>query len=76
MIERVARQLCRCEGYPEDLRYDGQPMWANYAINARQVLAAMRDPTKAMLDAGGSTAEQWSRMLEAALFEVEDSCAS
>lgn len=67
MIERVARQLCRSEGYPEDLKYDGQPMWANYETTAREVITAMRDPTEAMLDAGGSTAEQWSRMMDAAL---------
>jgi len=67
MVERVARELCRCDGYPEDLRYEGKPMWASYVDRARNGIAAMREPTEAVLIAGRCTTEHWARMIDAAL---------
>ncbi|WP_242154733.1 hypothetical protein [Sphingomonas sp. BAUL-RG-20F-R05-02] len=69
MIERVARELCRCDGYPEDLRYEGMPMWASYVDRARKGIAAMREPNKAVLSAGGCTMEHWLRMIDAVLID-------
>jgi len=67
VVERVARELSRCDGHPENISYGGLPMWASYADTARFVIAAMRDPTEAMLEAGKCTVERWSRMIDAAL---------
>jgi hypothetical protein len=58
MVERVARELCRCDGYPEDHRYEGKPMWASYADTARKVIAAMREPSRSVLAAGIEKAEE------------------
>lgn len=45
MVERVARALCRTSTQAED-------MWLAYVHPARAALAAMREPTEAMLAAG------------------------
>jgi hypothetical protein len=71
MIKRVARELCRSDGHPENIRYEGKAMWASYADLAGNVLTAMREPTEAMLETGNCTAEQWSRMIDAAMRPVD-----
>ncbi|WP_267388642.1 hypothetical protein [Sphingomonas sp. GC_Shp_3] len=75
MIERVARELCRSDGHPENIRYEGKPMWASYAATARKVIAAMRKPTEAMVLAGLRSADaglpnEYTAMIDAAASEV------
>ena len=74
MIERVARKMCAIDGHPQDTRYEGKPMWASYADEARTIIMTMREPTEAMEQAwagnspGGSNAKlDWHAMIEAAL---------
>ena len=73
MIERVARALCRHEGLPENTRLDGRPMWADFVPEARAAIAAMREPTKAMIAAGlrydilSGADRMWPDMIDAAL---------
>lgn len=56
MVERVARALCKAfEVDPDELRIidaTPEPAWRLYAQDAQVAIAAMRAPTKAMLDAG------------------------
>lgn len=70
MVERVARALANEEGYA----YDPVP----YNRRARAAIEAMREPTDAMVDAGGwlggengvgdsSARVVWTGMIEAAL---------
>ena len=60
MIERVARALCVADGYSPDSTcdagVDGDPdaiyTWAGYRPMAMAAIAAMREPTAAMSEAG------------------------
>lgn len=38
--ERAARALCRLEGNPEDIRFEGKPMWESYLPEVDAVLLA------------------------------------
>ncbi len=74
MIERVARELCKSDGHPENIQYEGKPMWASYSDAARAVIKVMREPTESMVKAWlGSGAESvtarrdWYAMIDAAL---------
>ena len=74
MIERVARKMCAIDGHPQDTRYEGKPMWASYADEARTIIMTMREPTEPMEQAwarnspGGSSAHNdWNAMIDAAL---------
>jgi len=29
-LERAARALCRHEGHPENIQFEGRPMWESY----------------------------------------------
>lgn len=82
IIERIARALCCPERECEKLQSDGTCK-RNYTFlgEARASVAAMRDPTKAMLEAGnaavrGATVHEamergdllaWQAMIDAAL---------
>lgn len=52
MTEQVARALCMADGHPEDLQFEGQPIWASYSDTARVAIKAMREATTAMIDCG------------------------
>lgn len=74
MIERVARKMCAIDGHPQDTRYEGEPMWASYADEARAIIVTMREPTEAIelawLGSGGHSADaarDWRAMIDAAL---------
>lgn len=46
-IERVARALCKFQGLPENIQYDGRPMWESFVDQAVAVLeAADEDPQR------------------------------
>lgn len=47
-IERVARALCSADGHPENIQFEGKPMWQSYLPNARKAIEAMREPSHAM----------------------------
>src|SRR5262245_3657789 len=62
MIERVARAMCNATGpdeicggpHPSGLWLEeGEPWWTGYADQARAAIAAMREPTAAMIAAMG-----------------------
>lgn len=54
MVERVARAIAGANGGDPDMEYDGGPVWWKHEIHARAVLAALREPTEAMIQAGGT----------------------
>lgn len=39
--EIVARALCRFDGHPENITFEGKPMWMSYLPQADAVLAAL-----------------------------------
>lgn len=47
-IERVARALCSADGHPENIQFEGKPMWQSYLPNALKAIEAMREPSHAM----------------------------
>jgi len=57
MIEIVARALAAANGYDPDnvpnnpLEPDANPAWHKYKYDAEIAIAAMRDPSDAMMDA-------------------------
>lgn len=53
-LERIARALCIAEGHPPDIRFEGRPMWHSYLPAADAALAAIGEPSAAMIDAAGS----------------------
>lgn len=42
--ERAARALCRFDGHPEDIMFEGKPMWMSYLAQADAVLEAVLPP--------------------------------
>lgn len=40
-VERAARALCAFAGNPENIRFEGKPMWQSYIAEAEAVLAAI-----------------------------------
>lgn len=50
--ERAARALCRLEGNPENIQFEGKPMWQSYLSQADAVLAA------------ALPAAEWKRLFE------------
>ena len=83
MIERVARVLCRHSGSNPDIynRWSMEPLWHAYRNEAREILAAMREPTEGMLRSawgiqwdwanGRAAADDWRVMIDAALAEKD-----
>lgn len=39
--ERAARALCRLDGHPENIAFEGRPMWQSYLPQADAVLEAV-----------------------------------
>jgi hypothetical protein len=52
-LERAARALCELDNNPPGATMDGKPLWMDYLPEVRAVLQAIREPSKAMTDAGG-----------------------
>lgn len=88
MTERVARALSEEYGIPPDHIWNrivekpgetpvvfGQPAWQRFVKDARVAIEAMREPTKAMIEAGWADAlaedagATWKSMIDAALSE-------
>lgn len=87
MIERVARMICANQGGdPDAITYGEGAAWGKswtgwqaYANEAREIIAAMREPTDDMVDAGEATADRpclcmsaryaWRAMIDEALAE-------
>lgn len=87
MVERVARTLAKIDGFDpdEDPNYvdgkiytqvahpPGTRLWNRYERKARAAIAAMREPTKAMHDAGSHGYNDalatviWQAMIDEAL---------
>ena len=77
MVEKVARAMAeRNNDYDEE----GRLQWPAYVDDARAAIAAMREPTDAMVDAGWQTSddvvwmalkEAWPAMVDAALTSSE-----
>lgn len=57
-LERVARALCSADGHPENIQFEGKPMWESYLPNARVAIEALRQPDTAMISAAATKAEQ------------------
>lgn len=86
-LERAARALRKLDEHPEDAKMDGKPLWQDYLPEVRTVLAAIRDPSAAMIDlyegpvgeAGWRMDERkavfvkstWNGLIDAALAEGE-----
>jgi hypothetical protein len=77
MIERVARALCLRRGKIDgesDLGDYVERHWSCHTEEARDAIAAMREPTEAMVEAAGDAKnsdwdEIWHPMIDAALKE-------
>lgn len=41
--ELAARALCRFDGHPEDIKFEGRPMWESYLPQADAVLQAINE---------------------------------
>jgi len=39
--ELAARALCRLDGHPEDIKFEGRPMWESYLPQADAVLEVL-----------------------------------
>lgn len=57
-LERVARALCSADGHPENIQFEGRPMWESYLPNARATIEAMREADMPMISAAAFKAEQ------------------
>ena len=63
----------RHEGLPENTHHRGRPMWTDFVPEARMAIAAMRDPTGAIIAAGlrydvlSGADQMWPDMIDAAL---------
>mgnify|MGYP003583455326 CR=1 FL=1 len=75
-IERAARALCELEGNPPGATMDGKPLWRDYLLEVRVVLAATSKPTPKMPWAGtvaagdrasGAEDKVYTAMIEALL---------
>ena len=75
-LERAARALCEMAGNPPGATMDGKPLWQDYLPEVRAVLAAVRQPNDAMIDAGNDASipgelwgveDVWQGMLDAVL---------
>lgn len=51
-IERAARALCKLEGHPENIKFEGKPMWQSYVPQALAVIHALHEPDQQMAEAG------------------------
>lgn len=56
-LERVARALCSADGLPENIQFEGRPLWESYLPNARAAIEAVRETDMAMIGAAANKAE-------------------
>ncbi len=82
-LELAARALCELDSHSEDAMLSGKPLWMAYLPEARAVLAAIREPSRAVPLSGansigmetghlideGDMAGAWRAMIDAALSE-------
>lgn len=76
-LERAARALCHLAGHPENIKFEGKPMWQSFLPEARAVLTAIREPSEAMILAGVMHSGQdeddirlpWQSMIDAVLID-------
>ena len=85
MVERVARAICLAHaidsGYSRGCAEASVDVeWKAWVVEARAAIAAMREPTEEMVDAGWQTSddvvwmalkEAWPAMIDAALTSSE-----
>lgn len=64
-IESAARALCKADGHPENIRFEGAEMWRRYAPQARAVFEAIRGCPPAGVDT-----DTWRAMIDAAIAEA------
>jgi len=57
-LERVARTLCSRAGHPENIQFEGKPMWQSYLADAHAALVAIRVPSAAMMQAAAKAARR------------------
>ena len=48
-LERAARALCELDGNIPGATMNGKPLWQDYLPEVRAVIAAIREPTEAMI---------------------------
>lgn len=80
MVERVARAICRAGicGPRDHIEAEVNRNWRKFVLEARAAIAAMREPTEAMLDAGNSDGhdpdlhQTYKNMIDAALSPPAD----
>lgn len=63
-LERVARALCSHHNIPENIKYEGRPMWEQYLPQARLVIEAIREPDKSI---SADHQEAWRKAIDAIL---------
>lgn len=51
-IERAARALCKMDGNPENIKFQGNPMWQSYVPQAISVVDALHEPSQVMRESG------------------------
>lgn len=42
-FEVIARALCWHDGHPQDIKFEGRPMWESYLDQANAVAAALKE---------------------------------
>jgi len=68
-LSRACKALCRLDGHPENIRFEGAPMWQSYMPQARAVLDAIRDPSKVTIESGICSEKHWRWMVDVILQE-------
>lgn len=75
-LERAARALCELDGHPPGATMDGKPLWQDYLPEVRAVLAAVREPSEAMVNATPADRNRpiypediWQAMIDAIMAE-------
>jgi len=74
MVERVARAMCVADGcnpdaLPNEDYADGsEVLWMTYGTMARAAIAAMREPTEAIMEAfSAASTDEWRAAIDAAI---------
>jgi hypothetical protein len=76
--ERICRALCSADGNPENIAFEGKPMWQSYRDAARAALGAVQ--LEPLLDivrevAGGTPASGLQQRARQVLADYEAGCA-
>ncbi|API59626.1 hypothetical protein BSL82_10105 [Tardibacter chloracetimidivorans] len=65
--ERAARALCRKDGHPENIMFEGRPMWESYLDVVDVVLEAAAEPgamsAEEVREVAANIAAQWKSSL-------------